>query len=61
VVLNRDRVVIQAGYPPKLFQEILGRARITTALDLYGDLYPGDMNRYADRLDSAADEASKSK
>jgi hypothetical protein len=30
-------------------------------LDLYGHLYPGDMDRYADRLDTAADEASKSK
>ena len=34
---------------------------ITTTLDLYGHLYPGDMDRYADRLDSAADEAGKSK
>jgi len=25
------------------------------------DLYPGDMDRYADRLDSAADEAGKAK
>lgn len=27
---------------------------ITTTLDLYGHLYPGDMDRCADRLDSAA-------
>jgi hypothetical protein len=34
---------------------------ITTTLDLYGHLYPGDMDRYADRLDSAADDAGKAK
>ena len=43
--------MIQAGYPPKMLQEILGHASITTTLDLYGHLYPGDMDRYADRLD----------
>jgi hypothetical protein len=32
-----------------MLQEILGHASITTALDLYGHLYPGDMDRYADR------------
>jgi hypothetical protein len=35
-------------------------ASITTALDLYGHLYPGDVDRYADRLDTAADEVSSS-
>ncbi len=30
-----------AGYPPKMFQEIMGHASITTTLDLYGHLYPG--------------------
>ncbi len=44
----------QAGYPPKMLQEIMGYASITTTLDLYGHLYPGDMDRYADRLDNAA-------
>ena len=39
-------------------QEIMGHASITTTLDLYGHLYPGDMDRYADRLDSAADDAA---
>ena len=29
----------------------LGHASITTTLDLYGHLYPGEMDRYADRLD----------
>jgi hypothetical protein len=51
----------QAGYPPKMLQEIMGHASITTTLDLYGHLYPGDMDRYADRLDSAAEEAGKAK
>ena len=50
-------LMIQAGYPPKMLQEIMGHASITTTLDLYGHLYPGDMDRYADRLDTAADEA----
>ena len=53
-------LIIQAGYPPKMLQEIMGHASITTTLDLYGHLYPGDMDRYVDRLDGAADEASKS-
>jgi len=39
----------------------MGHASITTTLDLYGHLYPGDMDRYADRLDRAADQAGKSK
>jgi len=41
-----------------MLQEIMGHASITTTLDLYGHLYPGDMDRYADRLDSAADDAA---
>ena len=44
----------QAGYPPKMPQEIMGHASITTTLDLYGHLYPGEMDRYADRLNEAA-------
>jgi len=46
--------MIQAGYPPKMLQEIIGHASITTTLDLYGHLYPGEMDRYADRLNDAA-------
>jgi hypothetical protein len=46
--------MIQAGYPPKMLQEIMGRASITTTLDLYGHLYPGEMDRCADRLNEAA-------
>jgi integrase len=47
----------QAGYPPKMLQEIMGHASITTTLDLYGHLYPGDIDRYADRLGDAAESA----
>jgi integrase len=38
-------LMVQAGYPPKMLQEILGHASITSTLDLYGHLYPGDMDR----------------
>jgi hypothetical protein len=53
--------MVQAGYPPKMLQEIMVHASITTTLDLYGHLYPGEIDRYADRLDSAADDSSKAK
>ncbi len=36
-----------------------GHASITTTLDLYGHLYPGEMDRYADRLGSAAEDAAE--
>jgi integrase len=44
-----------------MLQEIMGHASITTTLDLYGHLYPGDMDRYADRLGDAAEEADPAK
>jgi integrase len=47
-------LIIQAGYPPKMLQEIMGHASIITTLDLYVHLYPGEMDRYADRLHEAA-------
>jgi integrase len=50
-------LMIQAGYPPKWLQAIMGHASITTTLDLYGHLYPADMDRYVDRLDEAAEAA----
>ncbi len=49
-------LMIQAAYPPKMLQEIMGHASITTTLDLYGHLYPGEMDRYADLLDQGSDE-----
>jgi integrase len=54
-------LMIQAGYPPKLLQEIMGHASITTTLDLYGHLYPGEMDRYADSLDSVAEASDPAK
>jgi hypothetical protein len=44
-----------------MLQEIMGHASITTTLDLYGHLYPGEMDRYADRLDEAAREGDAAK
>jgi integrase len=43
--------MIQAGYLPKMLQEITGHASISTTLNLYGHLHPGEMDRYTDRLD----------
>ena len=54
-------LMIQAGYPPKMLQEIMGHSSITTTLDPYGHLYPGDMDRYADRLGDAAELADPAK
>jgi integrase len=51
-------LMIRAGYPPKMLQEILGHASITTTLELYGHLYPGDMDKYADRLGDTAEDAA---
>jgi hypothetical protein len=42
-----------AGHP--------GARSITTTLDLYGHLYPGDMDRYSDRLGDAAEAADPAK
>ena len=42
-----------------MLQEIMGHASITTTLDLYGHLYPGEMDRYADRLGTAAEDAAE--
>jgi site-specific recombinase XerC len=53
--------MIQAGYPPKGLQEILGHASITTTLDLYGHLFPGDLDRWADMLDATAEQARAAK
>jgi integrase len=54
-------LMIQVGYPPKMLQGIMGHASITTTLDLYGHLYPSEMDRYADRPDCAAARAGKTK
>ena len=54
-------LMIQSGYPPKMLQVIMGHASITTTLDLYGHLYPGDMDRYADLLGEAAEAVDPAK
>ena len=41
-----------------MLQEIMGHASITTTLDLYGHLYPGEMDCYVARLDDAAGRVS---
>ena len=51
----------QAAYPPKMLQETMGHPSITTTLDLYGHLHPGEMDRYADRLDQAAPNGDAAK
>ena len=44
-----------------MLQAIMGHASITTTLDLYGHLYPGDMDRYADLLGEAAEAVDPAK
>ena len=44
-----------------MLQEIMDHPSITTTLDLYGHLYPGEMDRYADRLDQAAPNGDAAK
>lgn len=39
----------------------MGHASIARTLDLYGHLYPGEMDRYADRLDEAATNGDAAK
>jgi len=46
---------IAAGTPPKVVQRILGHGSIAITLDLYGHLYPDEMDRWADRLGEIAE------
>lgn len=39
------------GTPPKVVQRILGHARITVTMDLYGHLYPDQRDEWAQHLD----------
>ena len=52
-------MLAHAYNPPQMLKGIMGHASITTTLDLYGHLYPGEMDRYADRLGSAAEDAAE--
>ena len=42
-----------------MLQEIMGHASITTTLDLYGHLYPGERLNEAAGMTDAADDAAK--
>ena len=44
-----------------MLQEIMGHASITTTLDLHGHMYPGEIDRYADRLDEIATDSEAAK
>jgi integrase len=41
---------ISAGTPPKVVQRILGHGSIAITLDLYGHLYPDEMDTWATSL-----------
>ena len=45
---------VAAGTPPKVVQRILGHASIAVTLDLYGHLYPDEMDTWAAHLDGIA-------
>jgi integrase len=45
---------IAAGTPPKVVQRILGHSSIAITLDLYGHLYPDEMDTWAVHLDGVA-------
>ena len=42
---------IAAGTPPKVVQRIMGHASVAFTLDVYGHLYPDEMDIWAARLD----------
>jgi integrase len=46
-------LMIQAGYPPKMLQEILGHASITITKDVYGHLVEGDRRAVAASMSRA--------
>jgi hypothetical protein len=50
----RRRPLVKAGTPPKVLQTILAHASITMTLDLYGHLYPDEMDRWAELLGERA-------
>jgi integrase len=50
---------IAAGTPPKVVQRILGHASISITLDLYGHLYPDEMDTWADRLGEIAEQVMR--
>jgi integrase len=49
---------ISACTPPKVVQRILGHGSVTITMDLYGHLYPDEMDTWASRLDDIAGRES---
>ncbi len=45
-------LLIAQGAHPKAIQQHLGHSSITVTLDRYGHLFPGELDRLADRLDA---------
>lgn len=45
---------ISAGTPPKVVQRILGHGSVIITMDLYGHLYPDEMDVWAARLEDIA-------
>ncbi|PRY16572.1 site-specific recombinase XerC [Kineococcus rhizosphaerae] len=50
---------IQAGTPPKQLSEMMGHSSIGVTLNRYSHLYPGDLHRFADALETAAAAARR--
>jgi integrase len=48
---------ISACTPPKVAQRILGHASVVMTMDLYGHLYPDEMDTWAARLNEVASES----
>ena len=51
-------LAISAGANIKVVQTMLGHKTATMTLDLYGHLYPGDLDRVADALNTGAQSAA---
>ena len=46
--------MVAAGAHPKYLQSQMGHSSIRVTLDLYGHLFPDQLDEVADRLDAAA-------
>ena len=52
-------LAISASANIKVVQTMLGHKTATMTLDLYGHLYPGDLDRVADALNTGAESAQE--
>jgi integrase len=50
--------LIKTGAHPKAVQGHLGHSSITVTMDVYGHLFPNEMDALAERLDSAHRQAA---